>query len=452
MKTLTFLLWALLFPFLLTHANSTQAETLCDAREVQLRNNFIQIEPTGLDDTANIQCALDLAVERNIAEIRLTRGDFSISTLAVQNFRGTLQGGGKDFTRVSLKENSINCAATTSVITFAGGEPRIRWLSLVWGWFMEPCTETSRSAGELATLLHLTGVSADASSCNSGVISAVIDRVALEGPGFISGVSHSTAVKVGPTVGDSACRNALLGSFKLNRSEIHSFDVAMSLRMRGGATIGIHRNDFINNGLGLVIVDSAATVTVAENRFENIFPRSTLNICRGFGAGILVANSELYSAVTRMDIHGNNFHVFDDDTCPGRGLALVQGPGTAAVSIAVSNNQFSLDWTGIHLHGAYAIDSQGVSGAVISDNQFAFDQELGSDFATSIRVNAADTDGVSGWTIVMNHWYGLNHWYGPYDDNWADIILGDNVSNSLVGPGQGAVVTDYGYDNMVLPQ
>ena len=194
MKTLTFLLRALLFPLLLTQTSSTLAETLCDAREVQLKNNFIQIEPNGLDDTANIQCALDLAIERNIPEIRLTRGDFYISALTVQNFRGTLQGGGKDFTRVRLKEDSINCAATTSAITFAGGEPRIRWLSLVWGNIMEPCTESSRSVGELTTLLHLTGVSGDPSSCSSVVISAVIDRVALDGPGFISGVSHSAAV------------------------------------------------------------------------------------------------------------------------------------------------------------------------------------------------------------------------------------------------------------------
>jgi len=452
MKTLTFLLWALLFSLLLTHSNSTLAESLCDAREVQLKNNFIQIGPNGLDDTANIQCALDLAVERNIPEIRLTRGDFYISKLAVQNFRGTLQGGGADFTQVRLKENSIDCAATSSAITFAGGEPRIRWLSLVWGNIMSPCTESSRSVGELATILHITGVSADTSSCSSDVISAVIDRISLRGPGFLSGVSHSTAVKVEPTVGDSACHNSLLGSFRLNRSEIGGFDVATSLRMRGGATVGIHKNGFGNNGLGLVIQDSAATVTVEGNRFQNTNPRSTLNICRGFGAGILVSNSELYPAVTRLDVHGNNFHVFDSDGCPGRGLALDQAPGAAVLSIVVSDNKFSLDWTGKDSSGAYAIDSQGVSGAVINGNQFAFDQELGSEFVTSIRVKATESGGVSGWTIVLNHWYGLNPVNGPYDENWADIVLGDNVSNTLIGPGQGAVVADYGYDNWVLPQ
>jgi len=446
MKSLTFLLWALVPPLLLSQANSTLAESLCDAREVQLKNNFIQIEPNGLDDTANIQCALDLAVERNIPEVRLTRGDFYISALTVQNFRGTLQGGGKEFTRVMLREDSIDCAATSSAITFAGGEPRVRWLSLVWGNILEPCTESSRSAGELATLLHLTGVSADPSSCSSDVISTVVDRVSLRGPGFISGVSHSTAVRAEPTVGDSACRNALLGSLRLNRSEIHNFDVGLSLRMRGGATIGIHKNRFGNNGLGLVIADSAATVTVAGNNFENIFPRSTLNVCRGFGAGVLVSNSELYSAVTRLDVHGNSFYVYDSDNCPGRGLALRQGPGAAVVGIVLSNNEFYLDWTGLHLNGAYAVESEGVSGAVINDNVFAQDLERGSDGATSILVSAAGSNGVSGWTIV------LNRWLRNYDINWADIVLGDNVSNTLIGPGQNAVVTDYGYENTVLPQ
>jgi len=446
MKSLTFLLWALVPPLFLSQANNTLAESLCDAREVQLKNNFIQITPNGLDDTANIQCALDLAVERNIPEVRLTRGDFYISALTVQNFRGTLQGGGKEFTRVMLREDSIDCAATSSAITFAGGEPRVRWLSLVWGNILEPCTESSRSAGELATLLHLTGVSADPSSCSSDVISTVVDRVSLRGPGFISGVSHSTAVRAEPTVGDSACRNALLGSLRLNRSEIHNFDVGLSLRMRGGATIGIHKNRFGNNGLGLVIADSAATVTVAGNNFENIFPRSTLNVCRGFGAGVLVSNSELYSAVTRLDVHGNSFYVYDSDNCPGRGLALRQGPGAAVVGIVLSNNEFYLDWTGLHLNGAYAVESEGVSGAVINDNVFAQDLERGSDGATSILVSAAGSNGVSGWTIV------LNRWLRNYDINWADIVLGDNVSNTLIGPGQNAVVTDYGYENTVLPQ
>lgn len=445
MNARSFGLWALLPIILAIHANTASSQSLCGAREVQLKNNFIQIEPNGLDDTANIQCALDLAVERNIPEIRLARGDFYISTLAVQNFRGTLQGGGKAFTRVRLKEDSIDCASSSSAITFAGGEPRVRWLTLEWGAFTNPCTQSSQPIGELATLLHFTGVIADTFSCSSDVIFAAIDRVALEGPGFISGVRHSGAVKVEPAVGDSACRNGLLGSFKLNRSEISHFDVAMSLRMRGGATVGIHNNAFFNNGQGLAIMDSAATVTVAGNRFANIDPRSTLTFqCRGVGVGMLVSNSELYSAVTRLDVHGNNFYIYDDDNCPGHGLALVQAQGAANVSIVVSNNEYVLDWTGSHLHSAYAVDSQGVSGAVINDNLIAQEPEYQG--ATSIRVSATGSDGVSGWTIVSNRWL------GAYDENWADIVLGDNVSNTLIGPGQNAVVTDYGYDNTVLPQ
>jgi len=441
MKSLTFLLWALVPPLLLSQANSTLAESLCDAREVQLKNNFIQIEPNGLDDTANIQCALDQAVERNIPEVRLTRGDFYISALAVQNFRGTLQGGGKAFTRVMLREGSIDCAARSSAITFAGGEPRVRWLSLGWDWLVEPCTESSRSVGELTTLLHFTGTRTETSSCSSDVISAAIDRVDLWGPrgGIWFGGTYSNAVKVEPTVEDSVCRNALLGSFKLNRSRIYWFDVAVSLRMRGGATVGIHKNKFINNHSGLIFADSAATVTVAGNVFQNITPRHYL-VCGG--TGMRVANSEIYSAVTRLDVHGNTFGIFNSEYCPGRGLALLRAPNAAHVSIVVSNNTFNRDLEGSEMRGAYAVESEGVSGAVINDNLFA----KGSDGMTSILVNATGTSGVSGWTIVSNRWL------GAYDTNWADIVLGENVSNTLIGPEQSAVVADYGYDNTVLPQ
>ena len=109
MTALSFTQWKILPVLLLIHATQTLAQTVCDAPEVKIGNNVIQIEPTGTNDTTNIQCALDLAVEKNIPEIRLTPGDFKIGALSAKDFVGTLQGGGKDHTRLILTY-SFNCS------------------------------------------------------------------------------------------------------------------------------------------------------------------------------------------------------------------------------------------------------------------------------------------------------------------------------------------------------
>jgi hypothetical protein len=440
MKTLTFLLWALVPPLLLSQANSTLAESLCGAREVQLKNNYIQIEPNGLDDTANIQCALDLAVDRNIPEIRLARGDFYISALAVQKFRGTLQGGGKDYTRIRLLEGSIDCGFRTAAITFAGGEPRIRWLSLIWGRGLWPCTPGS---GALRALIHFTGVHDDPSSCSSDVIAATVDRADLEGPGVYGEFMYGTALRVEPNDSPSKCRNVLLGSFQLNRSTVSHFPAGVEFQMRGGATMSVHMNTFLYNGRGLSIRDSGATVSVARNYFSNTHIAST-SACHLAGIGIAVINAEAYREVTRLDVHANTFEISDSDNCAGIALVITQEPAAAKVSIAISNNDFVLlgmgTWYG---GGGSAIFSQGASSAVVKNNRFS--ETVPTRYQSRIRVEAGNMEAVAGWTIDSN-------WGFAQQEDWADIFLGEKVKHTLIGPGQGAVVVDYGYENTVLPQ
>lgn len=445
MKTLTLLLWALLCPLLLMQTSSTPAGTLCDAREVQLKNNYIQIEPTGVDDTAHIQCALDLAVERNIPEIRLTRGDFQIGALSAQNFRGTLQGGGADHTRVRLLEHSIDCNTASAAVTFAGGEPRVRWLSLIWVSHLEPCA--LGSGQQLRTLLHFTTPGGDPSSCSSDVIAATVDRVVLEGPdlGAYGYYVYRTALRVEPTAHGSDCRNALLGTFRINRSTISRFPYGVEIRMRGGATVGIHKNSFVDNGVGVAVRDSGATVVVAGNYFAtaNYEPRT---ICQFEGRGMIAENLEVYQNLTRLDVHANTFDVETSFFCGAVGLQLIRMPGAADASAVVTGNKFLMMGAverELFDVGA-AISAQGVSGAVVKDNQFT-ELRSNTDLLTFIQVDAGSMDGVSGWTIDSNHGF-------AEVENLADIFLGENVSQTLVGPGQGAAVVDYGYDNTVLPQ
>ncbi len=101
-------------------------------------------------------------MEKSIPEIRLTRGDFFISSLSAQNFVGTLQGGGRDHTRLNVLDQSVDCAAmeargeATAAIKFAGGEPRVRWLTLAVDPTFCPCA-TGGSYGGLSAMVHFTG-------------------------------------------------------------------------------------------------------------------------------------------------------------------------------------------------------------------------------------------------------------------------------------------------------
>lgn len=440
MKARALLLWVLLPLIFSSFAATALPQPLCDARDVQLSNNFIRIEPTGFDDTANMQCALDLAAERNIPQIRLTPGDFYVSTLYVKDFTGTLQGGGADQTRVRLLEASIDCESTGSAITFAGGEPRVRWLSLIWDRSLSPCTPGS---GALRSLLHFTGFHDDPTSCSSDVTAASVDRVVLVGPGFSDEFTYGTAIRVEPVHSVSDCRNTLLGSFQLSRSTIDSFPIGVEVRMRGGAIVGIHKNSLVHNGSGLDVRDSGATVTVAGNYFSHTH-YATTSACHFAGRGMRVINSEAYRAATRLDVYANAFEVSDSDNCEGVALALTQEPAAAGVSIAVSGNEFLLVGTGTwYGAGGVAISSQGVSNAVVKDNRIA--EAAPIRWGARIQVEAGSMEEATGWTIDSNRGF-------AEQPDWADIFLGENVRKTVVGPGQNAVVIDYGLDNTVLPQ
>lgn len=437
MKALDLKLWAVLPVFLFIYASQSSAQSICDAPEVKLDNNLIQIAPTGVDDTANIQCALDLAVERNIPEIRLTRGDFYIGALSAQDFVGTLQGGGRDHTRISLLDQSIDCGNGSAAITFAGGEPRIRWLTLAWPAGLLPCVGNS---GWLGTLLHFTGVGDNVPSCSSDVIYATIDRATLQGPArggadvedFSSGVEVSAADGVDP-----ACRNTLLGTFRINRSVINTFGTGASVTMQGGAQVGVHNNSFEGNHYGLSLAGSSATVSVSGNRFAST-PMETPSSCHGGAVGINVGGGDVSQEVVRLDVHGNTLEVTSTGWCSAFGLWLQREPGASEISIVISGNEFLLSGPGVV---ATAVQSVGVSGAVVSGNRFT---EI-SPLATGLVVAAWGMDEVTGWTVVSNT--------GFADlEEWGGIFLGENVSKALIGPDQGAIVIDEGYDNTVLPQ
>lgn len=61
----------------------------CDASFVVQHGRTITVLPTGVDDTANLQCAFDNAVA-----VQLEKGTYQIRQIVVQDFKGTFTGAG----------------------------------------------------------------------------------------------------------------------------------------------------------------------------------------------------------------------------------------------------------------------------------------------------------------------------------------------------------------------
>lgn len=426
--------WAILPLLLLGYSVPSFSDVECNSPQVRSIDNYLQVEPSGHDDTRNIQCALDLAVERSIPEVRLTRGEFSVDTLYVENFVGTFQGGGAGYTGLIIG-GGVDCDLP-GVITFARGEPRIRWMAIGFG-YNHHCQEGPKA------LLAFTGLKQTAPSCSFNIMRAVIDRVVLGHP-------RSTAFDIPPwdlsygvlvSAGDSAegdCFAPLVGSFKLNRSIVGGFPYAVKIQMRGQSSITISNNSFDGNLKGLIIEDSNAIVSVSGNYFHGLLSIAGSG-CYDGAQELIIANREMSHGVTRLDVYGNLFELATYDFCSTRGILLDQGSGMTPISATISDNQFRLDEA---IGWAVAIGSSGVTGAVINRNTFwNFDDYYRLGVSTGSR---STLERNSQWTIVSNRG-------DPVRGNGFTISLG-NASGVLVGPYQKAIFTDVGEGNFVLPQ
>lgn len=104
MKTKLFttisLVLTLMFTLVWT-ASAVFAEPACDPDYVTQSGNVISVEPTGLDDTANLQCALDLAIVYGAgAKVQLEEGVFRTGQIVANNFQGEFTGAGMEKTKL----------------------------------------------------------------------------------------------------------------------------------------------------------------------------------------------------------------------------------------------------------------------------------------------------------------------------------------------------------------
>lgn len=80
---------------------AARADTPCNPAFVTQSGNVISVKPTGVNDTASLQCAFDAAVASGPGvNVRLRSGTFHTGQIVVNNFHGKFTGAGMNKTTV----------------------------------------------------------------------------------------------------------------------------------------------------------------------------------------------------------------------------------------------------------------------------------------------------------------------------------------------------------------
>ena len=417
---------------ILLFCSTSFAESVgCDDAFVQLNVNtlVIEIDPTGRDDTNNIQCALDAAISNGITTVELGPHTYSISSLLVEKFNGSFEGRTVASTTLVAIDQSMDCSAmesaglTPSVIKFVNGEPRIRFMTIE---AHKPCMGfTSR----VQNILHFTGTPASNSdTCPNQVIFGAVDRVLLDGTDPADGPVVAVAANAESDL-LPGCKQNLLGTFKLNRSTVMNVDTGAVTSMKSSAQVDINFNNFSQNRSDVIVPNANQSTTITGNKFVGVAGTA------GDYAGIQVLTNDADAPDSnRVVVHKNTFTIDAQTNTMGAGIVFFQTEKVAKLSTIASENIFNL--TG---DSALGVFSGGVSGAVVNGNRFT------GSAATGIFANTEGSRPSSDWTIMANVGFRNLSSTGP------DIILGTDLSKSVVGPDQTPKVEDRGEENSVLP-
>lgn len=381
----------------------------------------INVSANGVDDTLNLQCAIDFAASTGMPVVRLASATYRISQLTATDFVGSLSGTAKSGTVLEILDGSIDCSAmaavgrTPAAIKFDGGNTRIERMTIM---AESPCV-----AGSLQTVLHFTGDSSLVENCANDVIFGNVDRVDILGSG-VDGLTE-TAVSVfaeGNFLG--GCKQTLLGTFKLNRSVISGFPSGLNSLMKGGAQVDVNFNEFSENLIAINMTDSNQNATITNNIING---ENTVD--SGY-SGILAGTvSESAPNTSRVVINNNEFNINSTFASASNAVLFDQQGKIANISTVITNNRFSLN--GDSTTGIVSTD---VNKGHIAANRFSGNALAGV-------MILADRIEANGWTVTSNTGF------ASLVTSSTDVLFGVDTQKCILGAGQGATFTDMGVGN-----
>jgi len=409
------------------HVEPATAQDVQCGDGVQFNNARIEVQPSGGDDTANIQCALDEATRLGLPLVKLLAGDVLIGYIRAVGFEGTLEGSGAESTLVAVDDDLLDCGAQidagyadSAALRFAGGDAKVARMTLGAD---NPCLAEDEFAN--FSIVHFTGLTV-AEGCGRNTVHGEVDRATLVATGqrfFVEGV-------VAAAVPD--CDVPLLGTLKVNRSMFGGFTVAIRPELRGSGQVDINFNDFVNNDGHVSSTDSGQLMTVQSNHMLKTDEDDFSHI-----AIALTSSSEDAPRQNRLVVYRNHIEIAQASDLNLLAYGVATGsflPAETAISLAVTENQFTITGGDLTINSAVVLLN--VSGANIANNTFS---GQGGYFVNSTQVEVWGDDN----SVTGNDFSGFLSL--PYN-----VRITEASTGNIIGPGQGAVVDDLGMGNFVL--
>ena len=354
---------ALALMVLVTGGAHVAASPTCNSTFVQPAGNAIMVRPTGTDDTANIQCAFDMAVAAGRdKQVQLLAGAFHTKQIVVNGFQGRFAGAGSNQTVVTNLPNLYvtpvnfyfdppsaanpwpglfsfiggDLAISDLAIRIAGSEPTLGWT--IFG--IDPPLK------ELAIGIGILGTRANAR----------VSNVLIEGqvmPGSLFGYNLINGIYFEGFIGES--QPPMSGTFAVSDSTFRKVATGAPIYNLSGASVMISRtkNEDVFSGL-----DAADLVNT-----HLVFSNNTVDA---------LTCGDLYSMLN-IETSGSNLLIANNVCRGSRGIVLETTFGRGNQCLVVGNNVQNVTDVGYYL-------GPGIKGCtVIGDGHPASVVDLGTD-------------------------------------------------------------------------
>jgi hypothetical protein len=242
-----------------------------------------------------------------------------------------------------------------------------------------------------------------------------------------------------PAPGCSADNERILGTLKVNRSDMTELDFGIISSVAGGGQVDVNYNTFDMVGLPLTIIDAAQSTTVLSNTFNYNdvpgYPEST-----GLGTtAVVIASTSKSPSKNSTTLKSNTFKDAGASSA-GYGILTGQQGTSIAHTMLVSANTFTGNAANAAGAGLAAIDT---NDGLVSGNRFSSKAGTWVDISSGSAASGFVGGSVSGWAIVAND-------FGASQAS-TDILLGARTTGVIVGKNQDRpIVADQTGNNDVL--
>lgn len=413
----------------LASTHLSQAQDLGCSSAVSLDGGTIEVEADASgDDTENIQCALDAAIDGGYRDVFLTSPDYSIGAIAVTGFIGDLRGRSKANTTVTIQDSSLSCDESIGVaLEFRVGTASVRNMTLS---VDSPCADGS-SASVIAYY-------SNPAQCSKRTTFGNVDRVVITGTST-SGLNAVTGVLMQAAPGCTADNERVLGTLKVNRSDMAGLEYGVISSVAGGGQVDVNYNNFEKVGVPLTVLNASQSTTVLSNTFNfNDVPGYPAGSGLGTTAVFIVSTSD--SPRTNSTTLKSNKFKDAGATSAGYGILTGQLGSSIAHTMLVSANTFTGSAGSTEGAGLVAIDT---NDGLVSGNRFSGKAGAWIDLRSGSSADGYVGGSVSGWAIVANNFAG--------SQATTDVLLGTRTSGVIVGKDQDLpIVEDQTGNNDVL--